>query len=184
MLPPPTARKFSPPPLLQDQLTGIPTSCWRCGPHALATPWPILQLLARDHHTPTAHATPEQHQWLHTHFEPAPADMLATVTWQPNTPAEWRIDPEAFSTKHPALTYPVLAKHRRTTSEAPAYPTKHRCSRGVPETHTSLWTTYHPKRAYLVKHIHNYLIQGRQNNHTYVQMNAAATEVIRQGIGV
>ena len=80
MLPSPTARKFNPPALQQDPLTGTPTTCWRCGPQALATPWPILQLLARHHRTPTAHATPEQHQWLHTHFEPAPVDVLATLT--------------------------------------------------------------------------------------------------------
>ena len=87
MLPPSTARRFCPPPLPQDPLTGIPTTCWQWGLNAVATPWPILQLLARHHHTPTAHATPEQHRWLHTHFEPAPAGMLAPVTWQPSTPA-------------------------------------------------------------------------------------------------
>ena len=43
MLPPPTARPFCPPPLSQDKLTGTPTTCWRCGPHALATPWPLPQ---------------------------------------------------------------------------------------------------------------------------------------------
>ena len=58
MLPPPTARPFCPPPLSQDKLTGTPTTCWRCGPQALATPWPILQLLARNQPIPTANATP------------------------------------------------------------------------------------------------------------------------------
>ena len=41
MLPPPTARSFCPPPLPQDKLTGTPTTCWRCGPRGLATPWPL-----------------------------------------------------------------------------------------------------------------------------------------------
>ena len=59
MLPPPTARPFCPRPLSQDKLTGTPATCWRCGPQALATPLPILQLLARHHPIPTAHATPE-----------------------------------------------------------------------------------------------------------------------------
>ena len=81
MLPSPTARKSCPPLLPQDALTGIATTGWRCGPHALATPWAILQLLARHHHTRTAHAAPEQHRWLHTHFQQARADMSATVTW-------------------------------------------------------------------------------------------------------
>ena len=49
MLPPPTARNFCPPPLSQDKLTGTPTTCWRCEPQALATPWPLRQLLARYH---------------------------------------------------------------------------------------------------------------------------------------
>ena len=127
MPPPPTARQFCPPRLPQDRLTAIPTTCWRCGPDALATTWPILQPLARQKHTPTAHATPEQQLWLHTHFEPAPAGTLATVIWQLNTQAEWRVHRGAFRTRHPALTYPVLAKHRSKTPEAPAYPTKQRC---------------------------------------------------------
>ena len=63
------------------------------------------------------------------------------------------------------------------------YPTKQRCSRGVPETQTIEWTTYHPKQAYLLKYIHNYLIQGHERTREYVQMNAAGTEVIHQGIG-
>ena len=134
MLPPFTAHKFCPPLLPRDPLTGISTTCSRCGPHALATPWPMLQLLARYHHTPTAHATPEKQRWLDMHFKLGPAGMLATVTWQPNTPAEWSIHPGAFRTRQPALTYPVLAKYRSTMPEAPAYPTKHVCSREVPET--------------------------------------------------
>ena len=139
MLPPPTARNFSRPPLPVNPLTGIPTTCWRCRPHALATTWPILQLFGRHRHTRTADATPEQHQCPHTHFNLAPADMLATVTWQPNTPAEWRIHRGTFSTKHPAITYPVVAKHRSTTPE------EYCCSRRVPETQTIEWTTYRPK---------------------------------------
>ena len=54
MLQPPTARPFCPPPLSQDKLTGTPTTCRRCGPQALATPWPLHQLLARYHHIPTS----------------------------------------------------------------------------------------------------------------------------------
>ena len=71
MLPPPTAHPFCAPPLSQDKLTGTPTTCWGCVPQALATPLPILKLLARYHPIRTAHATPEQHRWLHTHFERA-----------------------------------------------------------------------------------------------------------------
>ena len=37
MLPPPTARPFCSPPLSQVKLTGTPTTCWRCGPQAVAT---------------------------------------------------------------------------------------------------------------------------------------------------
>ena len=51
-------------------------------------------------------------RWLHTHFEPAHAGKLVTVTWQPNTSAEGRVHRGSFRTKRPALTYPVLAKHR------------------------------------------------------------------------
>ena len=53
-------------------------------------PWPLLQLLAHYHHIPTAHATPEQHLWLHTHFERASAEDTATVAWGPSAAAEWR----------------------------------------------------------------------------------------------
>ena len=60
MLPPPTARKVHPLSLPQDPVMETPTTWWRCGPQALATPWPIFQLLGRYHHAPTADATPEQ----------------------------------------------------------------------------------------------------------------------------
>ena len=162
MLAPPTARRFCPPPLAQDPLTGMPTTCWRCGPHALAKPGPIFQLLARHHHTPTARATPEQHRWLHTHFELAPTGTLATVTWQPNAPAQWRIHQGTLRTERPTLIYPVLAQPHSTAPEAPAYPTKRCCSREVQETQTIEWTAYHLKRTYLLQYIHNYLIQGHQ----------------------
>ena len=70
------------------KLTGTPTTCWRCGPHALATPWPLLQLLARYHPMPTAEATPEQHRWLRTHFEQAAEGDTATVAWDLSAKAE------------------------------------------------------------------------------------------------
>ena len=185
MLPPSTARKFHPPLFPQDPLRGTPTTCLQCGPLALAGPWPILQLLARQHHTPMAPTTPEQHQWLHTHFEPAPADGLATVTWESDTTAEWLIQLGMFHTKHPDLTSPVLARHRSTTPEAPAYPVKHRCLRGVPETQTIEWTTYHPKWAFTDSSIYTTTsCRDTKRNHESVQRNAAATEIIRQRIRV
>ena len=128
MLPPPTARNFCLPPLSQDTLTGTPTTCWRCGPQALANPWPLLQLLVRYHHIPTAHATPEQHRWLHTDFERASAKDTATVACGPSAAVQWRFHRGTWDTKHRAITFLVLAKHRSTTPEVPAYPAKHRCS--------------------------------------------------------
>ena len=183
MLPPPTARNFCPPPLSQDKLTGTPTTCWKCEPQVLATPWPLLQLLARYHHRPTAHATPEQHRWLHTHFEQASAEDTATVAWEPSAAAEWRFHRGPWDTKHPAITFPVQAKHRSTTSEAPAYPVKHRCSQ-VQDWQTVEWTTFHPQKAYLLQYVYGYLRQGHEGNNDYVRMNPVATEIIRQGVGV
>ena len=90
MLSPSTARPFCPPPLSQDKLTCTPTTCPRCGPQALASRRPFLQLLARYHPMPTAHATPEQHWWLHAHFERAAERDTATVAWGPSAKAEWR----------------------------------------------------------------------------------------------
>ena len=183
MLPPPTARPFCPPPLLQDKLTGTPTTCWRCGPHALATPWPLLQLLARYHPMPTAHATPEQHRWVRTHFEQAAEGDTATVTWDPSAKAEWRFHRGTWNTQHPAITFPVIAKHRSATPEAPAYPVKHRCSQ-VQDWQTVEWTTFHPQTAYLLHYVYGYLTQGHERNNDYVRMNPAATEIIRQGMGL
>ena len=183
MLPPPTARNFCPLPLPRDALTGSCTTCWRCGPQALATPWPLLQLLARYHHTPTAHATPEQHRWLHTHFEQASAEDMATVAWGPSTAAGWRFQRGTWDTKHPAITFLVLAKHRSTTPEAPAYLVKHRCSQ-VQDWETIEWTTFHPQKAYLLQYVYGYLTQGHEGNNDYVRMNPAATEIIHQGIAV
>ena len=36
---------------------GIPRTCWRCGPAALNTPWPLLHLISTSHHTSTAATT-------------------------------------------------------------------------------------------------------------------------------
>ena len=183
MLPPATARPFCPPPLPQNKLTGDPTTCWRCGPQALATPWPLLQLLARYHNIPTTHATAEQHRWLHTHFERAAEMNTATVAWGPSAAAEWRFHPGTLDTKHPAITFPVLAKHRSTTPEAPAYSVKHRCFQ-VQDWQTVGWTTFHPQKAYLLEYVYGYLTKGHEGNNDYVGMNPAATEIIRQGVGV
>ena len=131
MLPPPTACNFCPPPLTQDKLTGTPTTCWRCGSQALATPCPLIELLARYHHIPMAHATPEQHRWRHTDFERAWEEDTATVAWGPSAAAEWRFHWGTWDTEHPAITFLVLAKHRSTTPEAPAYPVQHRCTQSL-----------------------------------------------------
>ena len=178
MLPPPKAHPFCPPLLSQDKLMGTPTTCWRCGPQALATPWPLLQLLVCYHHIPTAHATLEQHRWLHTHFERAAEKDTAT-----GAAAEWRLHRGTWDTKHPAITFPVLAKHCSTTPEAPAYPVKHRCSQ-VQDWRTVEWTTFHSQKAYLLLYVYGYLTQGHKRNNDYVRRNPAATENIRQGVGV
>ena len=183
MLQPPTARPFCPPPLSQDKLTGTPSTCCRCERQALATPWPILQLLARYRPIPTAHATPEQHRWLHTHFERAAERDMATVAWGPSAAAEWRFHRGTWDTKHPAITLPVLAKHRSATLGAPTYPVKHRCSQ-VQDWQTVEWTTFHPQRAYLLHYVYGYLTQGHEGNNDYVRMNQAANEIISQGLGV
>ena len=56
--------------------------------------------------------------------------------------------------------------------------------RAVPKKQTIKWTTSHPKRAYLLQYIHNYLAEGHERNNDYVQTNAAAAEIINQGIAV
>ena len=183
MLPPPTARPFCPPPLLQDKLTGSPTTCWRCGPQALGTLCLISQLLARYHPIPMAHATPEQHRWLHTHFEQTAERDTSTVAWGPTAAAEWRFHRGTWDTKHPAITFPVLAKHCSATPEPPAYPAKHRCSQ-VQDWQTVEWTRFHPQKAYLLQYVYGYLTEGQEGNNDYVRMNPAATEIIRQGVGV
>ena len=50
------------------------------------------------------------------------------MAWGPSATAEWRIHRGTWDTKHPAITFPVLAKHSSTTPEAPAYPVQHCCS--------------------------------------------------------
>ena len=46
------------------------------------------------------------------------------------------------------------------------------------------WTTYHPQKAYLLQYMYGYLTQGHEGNNDYGRMNPAATEIIRQGVGV
>ena len=183
MLQPPTARLFCPPPLPQDKLTGTPTTCWRCGPQALAAPWPLLQLLVGYHPISSAHATPEQHRRLQTHFQHAAVKNTGTVAWGPSAAAGCRFHRGTWDTKHPAITFLVLAKHRSATPEAPAYPGKHRCSQ-VQDWQTVECTTFHPQKAYLLQYVYGYLTQGHEGNNNLVRMKQAATEMIRQGVGV
>ena len=183
MLLPPTARNFCPPPLPQDALRGTRTTCWRCGHQALATAWPLLQLLVRYHHTPTAHCTPEQHRWPHTHFEHVPAEDTATVALGPSTTAEWRFHQGTWDTTHPAITFPVLAKQRSATPEAPAYPVKHRCAQ-VQDRQTIDRTTFHPQKAHLLQYVWGCCTQGHEENNNYVRMNGAATKIIHEGLGI
>ena len=183
MLPPPTERPFRLPPQSQNKLTGTPTTCWRCEPKALASPWPLLQLLVHYHPIPTAHATLEQHRWLHTHLERAAEEDTTTVAWGPSAAAEWRFHRGTWDTKHPAITFQVLAKHRSPTPEAPAYPVKHRCPQ-VEDWQTVEWTKFHRQKAYLLQYVYGYLTQGHEGNNDYVRMNPAATGIIRQRVGV
>ena len=175
MLPPPTACPFCQPPLSQDKLTGTPTTCWRCGPQVLATLWPLHQLLLRYHPMPTAHANPEQHRWLHTHFKRAGERDTATVAWGPSAKAEWRFHRGTQDNQHLAITFPVLAKHRS--------PVKHRCSQ-VEDLQTVEWTILHPQTAYLLQYVYGYLTKGHEENNDFVRMNLAAAGIIRQGVGV
>ena len=107
----------------------------------------------------------------------------ATVAWGPKTTAEWRFYRGACDTKQPAITFPLLAKHRSTTPEAPAYLVKRHCPE-VQDWQTIEWTKFHPQKAYVLKHMYGYLTQGHKGNNDFVRMNPAATEIIHQGIGV
>ena len=105
------------------------------------------------------------------------------MAWGPGAAAEWRFHRRTWDTKHPAITFLVLAKHRSTTPEAPAYPVKHRCSQ-VQDWQTVEWNTYHPRKAYLLQYVYGYLTQGHEGNNDYVRMNPAAAVIICQGVGV
>ena len=105
------------------------------------------------------------------------------MAWGPSAAAEWRFQRGTWDTKRPAITFPVLAKHRSATPEAPAYPVKHRCSQ-VQDWQTVEWTTFHPQKGYLLQYVYGYLTQGHEGNNDYVHINPAATEIIRQGVGV
>ena len=105
------------------------------------------------------------------------------MAWGPSAEAEWRFHQGKWDTKHPAITFLVLAKHRSATPEAPAYPVKHRCSQ-VQDWQTVERTTSHPQKADLLQYVCGYLTQGHEENNDYVRMNRAATEIIHQGVGV
>ena len=140
-------------------------------------------MLAHYHRTQTAHATTEQQRCLHTHFEQASSEDTATVAWGPNTTAVWRFHRVTGDTKHPAITFPVLANHCSTTPGAPAHPVKHHCSQ-VQDWQTIERATFHPQKVYLLQYVYSYLTQDNKGNTDYVHMKPAATEIIHQGIGV
>ena len=105
------------------------------------------------------------------------------MAWGPSAAVEWRFHRGRWDTKHPAITFPVLVKHRSAKPEAPAYPVKHPCSQ-VQDWQTVKWTAIHPQKAYLLKNVYGYLTQGHEGNSDYVRMNPAAIEIIQQGVGV
>ena len=105
------------------------------------------------------------------------------MAWGPGAKAGWRFHRGTWDTKHPATTFPVLAKHRSPTPEAPAYPVKHQCSQ-VQNWQTVEWTAFHPHKAYLLQYVYGYLSQGHEGNNDYVRMNPMATKIICQGVGV
>ena len=105
------------------------------------------------------------------------------MAWDPSAKAEWRFHRGTWNTQHQAITIPVIAKQRSATPEAPAYAVKHRCSQ-VQDWQTVEWTTFHPQTAYLLQYVYGYLTQGHERNNDYVCMNPAATEIIRQGMGL
>ena len=43
---------------------------------------------------------------------------------------------------------------------------------------------FQPQKAYLLQYVYGYLTQGHEGNNDYVRMNPAATQIIRQGLGV
>ena len=83
----------------------------------------------------------------------------------------------------PSRCWPNTAAPHYSTLQAPAYQVNHRCSQ-VQDWQTVEWTTFHPQKAYLLQYVYGYLTQGHERNNDYVRMNAAATEIIRQGMGV
>ena len=105
------------------------------------------------------------------------------MAWGPSAAVEWIIHQGTWDTKHPAITFPVLAKHCSTTPEAPAYPVKHRCSQ-VQDWQTVEWTTLHPRKPHLLQYVYGYITPGHEGNNNYVRMTPAATGIIRQGVGV
>ena len=144
---------------------------------------PKQQLLARYHPIPTAHATLEQQRLLHARFErplrrtrPQWRGARAPRQNGDSTGERWTPSTQPF-------TFPVLAKQRSTTPEAPAYPVKHRCPE-LQDWQTVEWTTFHPQKAYLLQYVYGYLTQGHEGNSDSVRMNPAATEIICHGVGV
>ena len=105
------------------------------------------------------------------------------MAWGPSAEAEWRFHRGRWDTKHLAITFLVLARHRSATPGAPAYPVKHRCSQ-VQDWQTVEWTTFQPQTAYQLQYVYSYLTQGHERNNDYVRMKPAATEIICQGLGV
>ena len=114
---------------------------------------------------------------MQTHFERPSAEDTATIGWGSSASAKLRIHWGMWDTKHPAINFAVLAKHRSTTPEAPAYLVKDRCLQ-VQDWQTIDWTTYHPQKAYLLQYVYSYLTQGHKGNNDYARMNPAATESI------
>ena len=183
MLSPPTAHPFCPPPLLQDKQTSTPTSCWRCGPQALATPWPLLLYWRAI--TPYQRPTlPQINTSGYTRTSNGPR-RGTRPQWR-GAPAPRRVGDSIGEPGTPS-TQPSPSQYWPNTAAPRLRPPPTRLNTDAPKVQdwqTVEWTTFHPQKTYLLQYVYGYLTEGHEGNNDYVRMNPAATEIIRQGVGV
>ena len=167
----------------------IPRTCWHCGPAALDTPWPLLHLIFRHYHTPTAAATANEQAWLSPWFHTVPQDHPAHVAWTQTPTATWNFTNERADPDSVAMEYDRCDPHCAGPQEAPTRPIQHKCPtlRGDKDDkerrQTKTCQKFQSNTGYLFHLMYAYITKGRPDR-GLPRLTPRAQAIITQEIGV
>ena len=163
----------------------MPSTCWACDPNAPTTPWPVLNLIARQPTHPTAHLPPQAYAWVAPWFHRT--DVNSTVAWNPDHKPKWRFTTTPTGPRpdpaRMAIRYSMYEPGRTDKHKHPYYPLHNSCHTAEHRTQTLTCRDLSPDTAYILHYIYSYLTQG-QPEQGLIAMSPHAKSIISKGIRV